>query len=100
MRISEYQRTKILEIVRLNFGESADVFLFGYRVDDAKKGGDIDLLVESGIDKEEHYIRMIKSVSGIQRTIGDQKIDMIVSPDISSDNRLIVQEAVRTGVRL
>jgi predicted nucleotidyltransferase len=100
MRISNQQKEKILEAVRKSFGDSAVVYLFGSRADDSKKGGDIDLLIESDIDRAEHFTRMIKAVSGIQRSIGDQKIDMIVSSDVNSDTRVIVREAVRTGIRL
>ena len=100
MRISNQQKEKILEIVRKSFGDSAVVYLFGSRTDDSKKGGDIDLLIESDLDRTEHFNRMIRAVSGIQRSIGDQKIDMIVSSDVNSDTRVIVREAVRTGIRL
>ena len=47
MRISEIQRQCIKEAVERQFGADARVLLFGSRVDDTARGGDIDLLVET-----------------------------------------------------
>ena len=47
MRISEIQRQCIKEAVEHQFGADARVLLFGSRVDDTARGGDIDLLVET-----------------------------------------------------
>jgi predicted nucleotidyltransferase len=100
MRITEQQKKEIIENVSAVFGSSSKILLFGSRVDDTKKGGDIDLLVECPGNSDDPYTRMVKAVSLIQRAIGDQKIDMIISDDISIDQRPVVKEALRTGVRL
>jgi len=47
VRISEIQRQCIKEAVERQFGADARVLLFGSRVDDTARGGDIDLLVET-----------------------------------------------------
>lgn len=100
MRLTDYQRGRILDVIKRNFGETANVYLFGSRVDDHKKGGDIDLLVVmSGSIDDLEYLK-IKSITGIQFAIGDQKIDMVVTPDISADQRLVVKEAIKTGILL
>ncbi len=100
MRITEYQRKKIKDVIEKIFGTKAEVYLFGSRADDSKKGGDIDLLVSLPEECENLELKKIKSVTGIQFAIGDQKIDMIVSPDILSDSRIVVREALEKGVRL
>ncbi len=46
MRLSEDQRKTIHHTARELFGDCT-VYLFGSRVDDAARGGDIDLLVET-----------------------------------------------------
>jgi len=100
MRLTEFQRKKIIDVIITQFGSNAEIYLFGSRVDDNKKGGDIDLLVAVQDKSDDLELKKIKSVTGIQLAIGDQKIDLIVTPDISHDSRLVVREAVRTGVRL
>lgn len=48
MRLSTAQARLIVQCVRQQFGADASVMLFGSRLDDAARGGDVDLLVESG----------------------------------------------------
>jgi|CXWL01.1.fsa_nt_gi predicted nucleotidyltransferase len=47
MRLSPQHQTAIVHCVRQQFGADARVMVFGSRVDDAARGGDVDLLVES-----------------------------------------------------
>lgn len=47
MRLSAAQTRAILSCVRQQFGADARVMLFGSRLDDRARGGDVDLLVES-----------------------------------------------------
>ena len=47
MRLSADQARVILGCVRQQFGADAQVMLFGSRLDDLARGGDVDLLVES-----------------------------------------------------
>ena len=77
MRISEYEKTAIIEAVK-NTDPDAHVWLFGSRTDDSKKGGDIDIgILSSKIGvMEEIEIRQ-----KICNKIGEQKIDLVVSKD-------------------
>jgi predicted nucleotidyltransferase len=47
MRLSPDQVSTIVACVRQNFGDDSSVALFGSRLDDAARGGDVDLLVET-----------------------------------------------------
>ena len=47
MRLSVDQTSVILHCVHQQFGADAQVLLFGSRLDDTARGGDVDLLVES-----------------------------------------------------
>jgi len=47
MRLTPSQIETICTTARQTLGEGAKVSLFGSRLDDARKGGDVDLLVEA-----------------------------------------------------
>jgi uncharacterized protein len=46
MRLQESQRQCIIEQVTRHVGSDCLVSLFGSRVDDSRRGGDVDLLIE------------------------------------------------------
>lgn len=72
----------------------AEVFLFGSRVDDTQRGGDIDLLVMSTRINPDQG-RKIKL--RLLDLLGAQKIDLIVAQD---ETRPFVRIARKQGVRL
>lgn len=93
MRLTEFEAAAIKESIH-KFDPGAKIYLFGSRADDTKKGGDIDLLVISKtITKSER--RKIKL--NIYDKIGEQKIDMVIAPGITTAFHRI---AVSTGVQL
>ncbi len=47
MRLNERSKDIIVNTICNNFSEVFKIILFGSRADDGKKGGDIDLLVET-----------------------------------------------------
>lgn len=49
MRLNPHQSQTILETSHRFLGEGAAVLLFGSRVDDAAKGGDVDLYIETPV---------------------------------------------------
>ena len=78
MRLSEDQRKAILETAREYFGSHCQVVLFGSRVDDDRRGGDIDLFVDVPMDSEAIGDRRISFLVALKKRIGDRKIDVIV----------------------
>lgn len=54
---------------------SNQVYLFGSRVDDSKKGGDIDILVLS--DNKLHHTDLFKMKQLFFSKFGEQKMDVI-----------------------
>ena len=75
MRISEIEKTTIVNAI-LEKDKDAQIFLFGSRTDDLKKGGDIDILVRS--DKI-GLLEIVKIKSTIFKNIPEQKIDLLIS---------------------
>jgi len=99
MRITAKDQRRIVKTAHQYFDEHAEVYLFGSRVDDSKKGGDIDLYIIPGqkSSAEQLYDKKVKFLVGLTLAIGDQKIDVIIAKD---DNRPIEKEAIRTGIKL
>ncbi len=56
MRLDATQKALLRRLIRQRLGEDAKIFVFGSRLDDARMGGDVDLLVESGgvVTRQEH----------------------------------------------
>ena len=79
-----------------HFFKNGDIYLFGSRVDDNKKGGDIDLYLAVQ-DTQNLFVKKIKFLSRIKRELGEQKIDVVFNKDSS---RLIEQDALKNGVKL
>jgi len=76
--------------------KNGEIYLFGSRVDDNKKGGDIDLYLV--IDDHSNLLqKKIKFLARIKRALGEQKIDIVFNKD---SNRLIEKEARKWGVKL
>lgn len=67
-----------VETARQIFGSSAKLYLFGSRVDDSKRGGDIDLYLETDI-KEDLLYRKIIFLAQVKKVIGERKIDLVVN---------------------
>jgi uncharacterized protein len=62
-------------------GHSASLFLYGSRVRDDLKGGDIDLLLLANTDIMVKKLRSEKHIllSQVKKYIGDQKIDITIA---------------------
>ena len=95
MRLTNHEITSIKQTIH-ELDSKAQIYLFGSRADDTKKGGDIDLLILS--DKIENTLKTRIDIEiKICDLIGDQKIDIIVAKD-KHDARPIVQIALINGV--
>jgi len=95
MRLSQ----KEIEAIKTNFEKFFDegvLYLFGSRVDDTRKGGDIDLYITTQ-NRENLVEKKIEFSASLQREIGEQKIDIVLD---YGDNRLIDKKAKEQGVVL
>ncbi len=100
MRLNEKQLTAIKAAVARHFPPATRVYLFGSRVDDDKKGGDIDLMVESTLTGIPLQEARLKTMGSIQLALGEQKIDIVTLETGEKPELLIQAEAIRTGIEL
>ncbi len=99
MRLTTVENETILNVIHSQFGENVKIWLFGSRADDQKRGGDIDLFLETPQNFAEAWKRKMIAVSLLQIQLGDQKIDLMVRSADDGD-RPIYQIAKNTGVLL
>lgn len=78
MRLKKEYISIIKKITKENFGNNSKVYLFGSRVDDKKKGGDVDLYIETDIN-ENILDRKLKMLVEMEKLLGEQKIDIVVN---------------------
>lgn len=102
MRLSPPERDAIRAAARDAFPPGTRLVLFGSRVDDARRGGDIDLLVEPACEFEpdELVARRTRFVAGLYRRLDEQRIDVVVARAGSDDDRPVVRAARRDGLEL
>ena len=99
MRLSTEQIAQIRQSAAESFGPEARVWLFGSRVDDRKRGGDIDLLVQTrALSADAALRRKIRMLGLLESRLGQRKIDLVIEQP--GDARPIVRVAHETGVAL
>ena len=93
MRISDNEKQVIVDAI-LQADPSAKIYLFGSRVDDTQKGGDIDILIFSN---KIGFKEKLKIKTNIFHKIEEQKIDIVVAQD---KNDPFIRLALENGVLL
>jgi uncharacterized protein len=83
MRLGQFEIEAINSIAEKYFGNDVQVFLFGSRVDDDKKGGDIDLFIKNTKEELLTLELKIQFLSELKIKIGDQKIDVVFDNEIT-----------------
>jgi predicted nucleotidyltransferase len=72
--------------VTRHVGPSSRVWLFGSRVNDALRGGDIDLLVETDAIVPNRVKTLCKIEGALVMALGDRKLDVLLkdarTPDV------------------
>ncbi|WP_225879831.1 nucleotidyltransferase family protein [Abyssogena phaseoliformis symbiont] len=81
------------------FNHQATVRLFGSRINDSLKGGDIDLLLEFSAKTTHLTRKVLRFNTLLQKQLGAQKIDIITLEPHQTPNA-IQQQALKTGIEL
>ncbi len=93
-RLTETEQKAIKAAVKKHFDATARVYLFGSKTAEQKRGGDIDLYIETELRGEELLLAKLRTMSEIQRRIGDRKIDIVTAQaEQTKDIPPVVQNA-------
>lgn len=99
MRISEFEIESIKNLAHRHFGKDVQVFLFGSRVQNQKRGGDIDLFISNSNGEKLKIRAKINFITDLVLQIGEQKIDVILdNPAIK--NSVFYKTINQTGILL
>jgi len=98
MRLTPEEIAAIKAAAAEVFGPAARVHLFGSRIDDHKRGGDIDLLIETPAGRDT-LMDEIRCKIALEDRLGERKIDvLLVAPGRALSG--IERMALRDGVAL
>ena len=95
MRLTASQIESIRQTTRQNFGAGASVWLFGSRVDDSRRGGDVDLYMEP--TQENTLIPALRCKIALEDSL-DLHVDLIVKEP--GKDKPIYRLAKTQGVQL
>jgi predicted nucleotidyltransferase len=99
--INSLSNTNHLRKRRKNFGKDTQVWLFGSRVNDETRGGDIDLYIEPQIQKSSDLITAkLQFLRDVHKKLGEQKIDVVLRRADSSVDLPVYRIAKQTGMLL
>lgn len=100
MRITVEERRRVIDTVSRYVGPGSRVWLFGSRVDDEKRGGDVDLYVEA-VDLPPSLRLETELVMGvaIEQIFDDSSVDIVFRYP-GEEEQPIHRIAKRTGVPL
>lgn len=99
MRLTNEQIQAIKQTACAVLGADARVVLFGSRVDDARRGGDIDLLFETDQRISDRSSAVGALYVALIHQLGDRKIDILLK-DSATPIAPVMKIARQTGIQL
>ena len=99
MRLTSSQEQLIKSTVDRVLGAENRVWLFGSRVNDALRGGDIDLLIETEAAFPNRAKMLCRLYGALIYALGDRKLDVLLK-DARTRDAPVFEIAKRTGVIL
>jgi len=96
MRLSK-RVLKILEDnIKKSFG-NVDVYLFGSRVDNTKRGGDIDLAIDSNLPREQFRKKRATFLANLIRIDFDYGVDIV---NFNTNDELLYNEIRQNCIKI
>ena len=99
MRLTDRQASRILQLAQEVAGIPVDVRVFGSRLDDRAKGGDLDLLIELAEPVAEPALLATRLSAKVSRLFDGRKVDVLLS-EPKRMRRPIHEIARREGQKL
>ena len=102
MRLSAVERRAVESASREALPAGTRVLLFGSRLDDNRRGGDIDLLVElpEPLSADDVVNRRTRFTARLYRLLEERRIDVVMTQQGAQDRRALVAAARQHGVEL
>lgn len=97
MRLKKTHIDFIKRTTKELFGENSKVYLFGSRANDNKKGGDIDIYIETN-QKTNIFEKKIEMLKLLHDYLGEQKIDIVINNHTTQ--KYIYEIAKHDGIML
>jgi predicted nucleotidyltransferase len=79
MRLTDQQIEVIRQLAREVAGENAHVRVFGSRLDDHAKGGDVDLMLELQEPVDNPALIAARMSARVSRALSGRKVDVLLS---------------------
>jgi len=99
MRLTQQEVAAIRRVTAEVAGPTAQVKLFGSRVRDDLRGGDIDLLIELPVPTADKLSLSLRTGARLQMAIGERKIDVLVT-DPQTEETPLIRAARQQGIAL
>ncbi|MEA3352427.1 MAG: nucleotidyltransferase domain-containing protein [Campylobacterota bacterium] len=96
MRLSKRTISILQDNIKKSFG-NVNIYLFGSRTDDNKKGGDIDLAIDVNVSKQEFRKKKSLFLAMLMRIDFDYKIDIV---NFNTSDELLSQEIKNNHIKL
>ena len=97
MRLEPKVKQLIIKYAKQHFGDDSKLYLFGSRIYDDKKGGDIDLYLESMRDIDMQL--QVDFLRDINKNVTERKVDLIIKTPFTLD-KPILHTAKKQGILL
>ncbi len=96
MRLSKRIVNILQDTITKSFG-NVNIYLFGSRTDDNKKGGDIDLAIDTNLSRQEFRKKKSLFLSLLIRIDFDYKIDIV---DFNTKDELLYNEIQQNNIKI
>jgi predicted nucleotidyltransferase len=101
IRLTPREQLAMREVFASELPSAATVYLFGSRTNLNAAGGDIDLLIHvPAIEFDKELALVARLNDALMATLGERKIDLLVTPVTDAGAKPFVRLALASAVRL